>query len=148
MPWERARPSRQTDKLSCSLLCEDISFALSVLLPFGGVSLKALRLHLEWKLGSGLKDRKLEIRRLAELSLQQTQPILRAGDWKPIPCGSHVADRGRCLFSDLSDLQADGQWHDRLELGTHAATTSAVTAGSFFASSTASNLMERCLRTG
>ena len=94
-----------------------ISFALSVLLPFGGVSLKALRLHLEWKLGSGLKDRKLEIRRLAELSLQQTQPILCAGDWEPIPCGSHVADRGRCLFSDVSDLQADGQWHDRLVIG-------------------------------
>ncbi|OLQ09896.1 Tubulin alpha chain [Symbiodinium microadriaticum] len=94
-----------------------ISFALSVLLPFGGVSLKALRLHLEWKLGSGLKDRKLEIRRLAELSLQQIQPILCAGDWEPIPCGSHVADRGRCLFSDVSDLQADGQWHDRLVIG-------------------------------
>ncbi|CAE7480043.1 TUBA [Symbiodinium necroappetens] len=94
-----------------------ISFALSVLLPFGGVSLKALRLHLEWRLGSGLKDRKLEIRRLAELSLQQTQPILCAGDWEPIPCGSHVADRGRCLFSDLSDLQADGQWHDRPVIG-------------------------------
>ena len=94
-----------------------VSFALSVFLPFGGVSFKALRLHLEWKLGFGLKDRKLEIRRLAELSLQQTEPILCAGDWEPIPFASHVADRGRCLFSDLSDLQTDSQWHDRPVIG-------------------------------
>ncbi|CAE7195722.1 TUBA [Symbiodinium sp. CCMP2456] len=94
-----------------------ISFALSVLLPLGDVSLKALRLHLEWKLGSCLKERKLEIRRLAGLSLEQTAPILCAGDWEPIPFGSHVADRGRCLFSDLRDLPADGQWHDRPVIG-------------------------------
>ncbi|CAE7273355.1 TUBA1 [Symbiodinium natans] len=123
-----------------SVLGELVPIVAPQLIEEGAVSLKALRKALENCLGGiSLLGMRARIREITERMLVhsdgldgntlcagfweplprqifvrtlQTVPVLCAPSWEPLPSGLPVADRGRCFFSDLSDLLEDGQWHD------------------------------------
>ena len=91
-----------------------VSIAVSILRQFGNISLKALREHLQRRLGVSLVIHKPLIRRLGELSLEAV-PNLSFATWEPLSPTLESFRRGRELFRSLSDVENEfhsGRWHD------------------------------------
>ena len=85
----------------------------------GTVSLKAVRLQLEQRLGTSLYHRRAEIKHFAQQFVVQQEMGYRVktlpahmlakvrspyvGNWEPVPLGLRQPDRGRSLFQSLGD---------------------------------------------
>ena len=92
-----------------------VAIAVGILRQFGNISLKALREHLQRRLGVNLETHKPLIRSLGELSLEVAEPNTSFVAWEPLYPTLALADvgRGRELFQQLSDVEDEfpsGRW--------------------------------------
>eukprot|EP00439_Symbiodinium_sp_Y106_P010468 s7361_g1.t1 len=151
--WVREEPAREP----IQVLTQDlVDHAAAALFEHGAVSLKALRLFLQRRTSTNLISMRTGIRQLAEQTVEsmtgsldvKTLPaqglaeIRKIAVWEPVPVDLEKHGRGRCLFHSLNDHCGESakSW------AITAMCRKAIFAGSFSASSEASNPMDKCLR--